>query len=201
MSEEAAVSPRTPTRPMAFRTEEFVRGAMLAWGLSLLLLPGLLFATLSTVGCPTFTPSPSCSTLDVSSRLVGAVMLALVGAVASIPTFLLFVFPAYGLNRAWERVAHPAAHIAVNALLGLAVGAAGSLGAFAALGIVGLFALSLPVVLGSALAGAIAFPIAWRLTAARAVNTDRGISSRCAWRFPDGASTTDSEPRHSVDRF
>ena len=180
MSDAQAVSPRTIKRPMAFTTEEFVNGALLAWGLTLLLLPVLMFAALSLFGCPTYASSVSCSIPDVSSRLLGAITFAVVGAVLSIPTFLLFVFPAYALNRICERFAHPTGHIAVNAILGLAVGAAGSFLALFPLGSVGLFAVVLP----STLAGAIAFPLAWRFTAARALNADRGITARCVWTFP-----------------
>ncbi|MFB7842564.1 hypothetical protein [Microbacterium sp. NPDC056052] len=180
MSDERAASPRTAEKPMAFDAEEFFNGALLAWGLTLFLLPALMFAALSIFGCPTYAPSVSCSISDVPSRLIVAVMLAVVGAVLSIPTFLLFALPAYALNRICERFAYPAGHIAVNALLGLAVGAAGSFLALLFLGMVGLFTIALP----SALAGAIAFPLAWRFTAARALNADRGITARCAWTFP-----------------
>ncbi|WP_146116800.1 hypothetical protein [Microbacterium sp. MYb64] len=180
MSDERAASPRTPKKPMAFTTEEFVNGALLAWGLTLLLLPVLMFTAMTVFGCPTYASSVSCSISDVSSRLLGAVMFAVVGAVLSIPAFLLFVFPAFALNRICERSAHPALHVAVNAILGLAVGAAGSFLALLTLGSVGLFLVAVP----SALAGAIAFPLAWRFTAARALNADRGITARCAWTFP-----------------
>lgn len=182
-----APSPRTPARPMAFTMEEFINGALLAWGLTLLLLPVLLFAVLS-IGCPTEVSSVPCSISDVSSRLIGAIALSLAGAVASVPAFFLFVLPAHALNRTWERSAHPAVHITVNAVLGLAVGATGSFGALFALGIVGLSALAVPVVLSSAVAATIAFPLAWRFTAARALNADRGIAAPCAWRFPRSAS-------------
>jgi hypothetical protein len=139
-----------------------------------------MFTAMTVFGCPTYASSVSCSISDVSTRLLGAVMFAVVGAVLSIPAFLLFVFPAYALNRICERSAHAAVHVAVNAILGLAVGAAGSFLALLTLGSVGLFLVAVP----SALAGAIAFPLAWRFTAARALNADRGITARCAWTFP-----------------
>ena len=169
---------------MAFTTEEFIHGALLAWGLTLLLLPGLLFAALSIFGCATYDSAVSCSISDVSSRLFGAVMLTVVGAAASVPMFFLFVLPAYALNRIWERFPHSAVHITANAIFGLAVGAASSFGAVFALGFVGLFTLAVPVVLSSTVAAAIAFPLAWRVTAARALNADHGIAARCAWMFP-----------------
>jgi hypothetical protein len=176
---------------MAFTMEEFINGALLAWGLTLLLLPVLLFAVLS-IGCPTEVSSVPCSISDVSSRLIGAIALSLAGAVASVPAFFLFVLPAHALNRTWERSAHPAVHITVNAVLGLAVGATGSFGALFALGIVGLSALAVPVVLSSAVAATIAFPLAWRFTAARALNADRGIAAPCA-AVPEVRIMTDSQ--------
>lgn len=183
MSAERQASPRTPERPMAFTTEEFVNGALLAWGLTILLLPVLMFPAMSIFMCTTRNSSSSCSIADISSQLVGAGMLTLAGAVLSIPTFLLFVLPAYGLNRVSERAPRAAVHISVNAALGLTVGAVGSFLAPMFMGTTGLLTITLP----SAVAGAIAFPLAWSFTAARALRNDRGLVARSARRFPPAA--------------
>lgn len=152
-------SPRTTAEPMAFTRAEFVRGAIAAWVLFLLLHQFVLLFRVSYFGF-----------LALYWTFPWSVAMLLLGSPV-----------AYALGRALRRQARVVWHFLAFTVLGLVVGAAGTAGAIwipvwnvdaQRLGDDG----SLAVLVAVSAAPAVA--LGWWFTAGRALALDRGAVTR-----------------------
>lgn len=161
---------RTPRQPMAFTTDELLRGGMAAWVIFLILLTGATAA----VG------------IDSAIRYGGGGWL-----IAVIPIVLLVAAPISGIvmvlgvvlarpiGHAMRRVGSVPLHLVVYSILGIAVAllyltvvSGGRPFALLAFSGFGLFSLH------PAISAAIAVPAGWWWTARRALREDAGLARR-----------------------
>lgn len=171
MSAVATSQVRTADTPMAFTSDELLRGGITAW---------VLFVVLLVCGeaIPLALLFPSTALDTAPERLLGLMfflmLIAVVGSVAAavvVPFGMVIVLP---IALAFRRVRSTGVHLAVYALLGAAIGGAYLLVFRGGRPLDQLIPWDYFVAIPAASA-ALAIPLAWWWTARRALRIDAGL--------------------------
>ncbi|MCK2036892.1 hypothetical protein KZC51_12190 [Microbacterium sp. SSW1-49] len=171
MSAFASSPVRTPEKPMAFTSDELLRGGITAW---------ILFVVLLVCGeaVPLALLFQSSALETAPERLLGLVLflmlIALVGSMVAavvVPIGLVIVLP---IALVFRRMRSTGVHLAVYALLGAAIGGAFLLMFRGGRPLAPLFPWDYFFVIPAASA-ALAIPLAWWWTARRALRIDAGL--------------------------
>lgn len=180
---------RTSALPMAFSAGEFIRGALLAWLVFMLLAPIMFMVAVAIIGAPA----------SVGDFLFSAVFIALMGAFTILPWAvgaLAIGSPlAFLLGRSLRRTGRISVHLLLFTAFGLLLGLVSAAVAVPVIDAAdvdtggyweGVLAV-LHFVVGAVLASTIAVPLGWWITARLALRADarrNAVAPVATWEHP-----------------